>query len=319
MSIWLTVLLFLVGLLLIIKGGDWFLDGAVWIAEATGVPRFIIGATIVSLATTLPELTVSITGVLQGEVDLAVGNAVGSVTANLGLILGISVVCLPSAVSRKQFQLKAVLMVAGAVLLTVLCWNGILPVKPSLLLFVVFLAYMGSNLLDARSSVAEERSARPKRRTTSHRQMFMKLGLFVVGITAIVIGSRLLIDYGSELALLLGVPASIIGVTMVAIGTSLPELVTTLTAIAKKEASMSIGNIIGANVIDLTMILPVCSAISGENGLTIGGQTTSLDLPFCLGLCLLAVLPPLVRGKFYRWQGVAMLAVYASYVVILVR
>mgnify|MGYP002282621979 CR=1 FL=1 len=109
MSIWVTVLLFLLGLLLIVKGGDWFLDGAVWIAEATGVPRFIIGATIVSLATTLPELTVSVTGVLQKQVDLAVGNAVGSVTANLGLILGISVFCIPSAVSKKQFNLKAVL------------------------------------------------------------------------------------------------------------------------------------------------------------------------------------------------------------------
>ncbi len=133
-------------------------------------------------------------------------------------------------------------------------------------------------------------------------------------------GSQLLIDYGSELALLLGVPSSIIGVTMVAVGTSLPELVTTLTAIAKKEASMSVGNIIGANVIDLTMILPVCSAVSAASGekLVIGSQTTVLDLPVCLGLCCLAVLPPLLRGKFYRWQGALMLAAYAAYVVALV-
>ena len=118
-------------------------------------------------------------------------------------------------------------------------------------------------------------------------------------------------------ALLLGVPASIIGVTMVAIGTSLPELVTTLTAIAKKEASMSVGNIIGANVIDLTLILPVCSAVSGGK-LTIGEQTTSTDLPACLTLCCVAVLPPLLKGKFYRWQGIVMLALYAAYVVMLV-
>jgi len=104
---------------------------------------------------------------------------------------------------------------------------------------------------------------------------------------------------------------------MVAIGTSLPELVTTLTAIAKKEASMSVGNIIGANVIDLTMILPVCSAVS-NGSLTIGSQTTLLDLPVCLGLCLLSVLPPLLGGKFYRWQGVLMLAAYAGYIVLLV-
>ncbi len=315
-SIWITVLLFLLGLLLIVKGGDWFLDGAVWIAEATGVPRFIIGATIVSLATTLPELTVSVTGVLQGEVDLAVGNAVGSVTANLGLILGISVLCIPSVVNRKQFNLKAILMVVGAALLTVLCWSGTLRLLPGLLLFVIFIVYLGNNIVDARSSV-QEREALPERRTTSYRQMIMKLGMFVIGIAAIVLGSQLLINYGSELALQLGVPSSIIGVTMVAIGTSLPELVTTLTAIAKKEASMSVGNIVGANVIDLTMILPICSAASGGR-LTIGSQTTALDLPVCLLLCCVAVLPPLLKGKFYRVQGVLMLAVYAGYVVMLV-
>ena len=198
-----------------------------------------------------------------------------------------------------------------------LCWNGVLAVLPSLLLFAVFAVYLINNVIDARTSMAETRDSRPERRTTSHRQMLMKLGMFAVGITAIVIGSRLLIDHGSQLALLLGVPSSIIGVTMVAIGTSLPELVTTLTAIAKKEASMSVGNIIGANVIDLTMILPICSAVSGGR-LTIGAQTTALDLPACLLLCCVAVLPPLIKGKFYRWQGVVMLAAYAAYVVILV-
>ena len=258
----------------------------------------------------------SATGVMKGEVDLAVGNAVGSVTANLGLILGISVLCIPSVVNRKQFNLKAILMVAGAALLTVLCWSGTLRLLPGLLLFVIFIVYLGNNIVDARSSV-QEREALPERRTTSYRQMIMKLGMFVIGIAAIVLGSQLLINYGSELALQLGVPSSIIGVTMVAIGTSLPELVTTLTAIAKKEASMSVGNIVGANVIDLTMILPICSAASGGR-LTIGSQTTALDLPVCLLLCCVAVLPPLLKGKFYRVQGVLMLAVYAGYVVMLV-
>ncbi|MDD3346156.1 calcium/sodium antiporter [Oscillibacter sp.] len=316
MEIWVTIALFLVGLVLIMKGGDWFLNGAVWIAEATGVPRFIIGATIVSLATTLPELTVSVTGVLQGQVDLAVGNAVGSVTANLGLILGISVVCMPSVVSPKQFNMKALLMVGGAVLLFALCRGGTLAFLPGLALFAVFILYLANNVADARTGMAARREEHG-RRTVSHRQMGMKLGLFAVGITAIVIGSRLLIDYGSELALLLGVPSSIIGVTMVAIGTSLPELVTTLTAIARREASMSVGNIIGANVIDLTMILPVCAAVSGGR-LTIGAQTTALDLPACLLLCCVAVLPPLFKGRFYRWQGFLMLALYALYVVVLI-
>ncbi len=311
MEIWTAVLLFLLGLALIIKGGDWFLSGAVWIAEATGVPRFIIGATIVSLATTLPELMVSVTGVLQGETDLAVGNAVGSVTANLGLILGISLVCIPSRVVRAQFELKAFLMVCAAALLMILCREGSLAVLPGLLLLGIFGAYLWSNLHDARSGMSGE--ARPG---IQWKKALGKILLFVLGIGAIVIGSRLLIDYGSELALLMGVPSSIIGVTMVAIGTSLPELVTTLTAIAKKEASMSVGNIIGANVIDLTLILPVCAAISGGR-LAIVSQTTALDLPACLLLCCLAVLPPLLAGRFFRWQGVAILSLYAAYIVLL--
>ena len=311
MEIWTAVLLFLLGLALIIKGGDWFLSGAVWIAEATGVPRFIIGATIVSLATTLPELMVSVTGVLQGETDLAVGNAVGSVTANLGLILGISLVCIPSRVVRAQFELKAFLMVCAAALLMILCREGSLAVLPGLLLLGIFGAYLWSNLHDARSGMSGE--ARPG---IQWKKALGKILLVVLGIGAIVIGSRLLIDYGSELALLMGVPSSIIGVTMVAIGTSLPELVTTLTAIAKKEASMSVGNIIGANVIDLTLILPVCAAISGGR-LAIVSQTTALDLPACLLLCCLAVLPPLLAGRFFRWQGVAILSLYAAYIVLL--
>lgn len=310
-----TVLLFLAGLILIVKGGDWFLDGAVWIAETTGVPRFVIGATVVSLATTLPELTVSAAGVLEGETDLAVGNAVGSVTANLGLILGLSAVCMPSRVSRAQFRGRAVLMTLGAALLLSLCRDGSLAVLPGLALFAVFFLYLWGSVKDAKSGMTEHRQQFGHRRV-SRRAMALKLFLFAIGIAGIIAGSRLLIRHGSRLALLLGVPASVVGVTLVAVGTSLPELVTTLTAIAKKEASMSVGNIIGANVIDLTLILPVCSMLSGGR-LEIARQTTALDLPVCLLLTLTAVIPPLVKGRFYRWQGALMLGLYAGYMLLL--
>ena len=318
----LTILLFAVGLVLIIKGGDWFVDAAVWIAEVSGIPQFIIGAPIVSLATTLPELTESVMGTLNGEVDLAVGNAVGSVTANLGLIMGISIVCIPAAVKRSQFNMKALLMAAAAIMLWLLCRGGALQVLPSILLLVIFGVYVWENIRDAKSGVdarleKEEHSDRPSHENSHKKQLPMQIGKFLVGVAAIVLGSNLLIDKGSEIAVMLGVPSAIIGVTMVAIGTSLPELVTTLTAIAKKEASMSIGNILGANVIDLTLILPVCSLISGGR-LTIGEQSTALDMPMCAIVSILAILPPLFKGKFYRWQGVLLLAVYAAYVVILV-
>lgn len=308
----LVILLFVVGLVLIIKGGDWFVDSAVFIANLTGIPKFIIGATIVSVATTLPELTVSVTGVIDGELDLAVGNAVGSVTANIGLIMGISLVCMPAVIKRSQFWLKGVLMSAAALLLWILCKDGTLHMLPSFALFVLLAVYVWDNIRDAKNDVGSD-----ERELVDKKELPQQLVMFVVGVAAIVVGSKLLIEYGSEIALLLGVPSAIIGVTMVAIGTSLPELITTLTAIRKRESSMSIGNIIGANIIDLALILPICSVVS-DGKLTIAEQSYALDMPMCFAMTLIAVLPSLIKGKLYRWQGILMLALYAVYVVILV-
>ena len=305
------VLLFALGLVLLIKGGDWFVDSAVFIANLTGIPKFIIGATIVSVATTLPELTVSVTGVIDGELDLAVGNAVGSVTANIGLIMGISLVCMPAVIKRSQFWLKGTLMSAAALLLWVLCKDGTLHMLPSFALFVLLAVYVWDNIRDAKNDVGSD-----EREVVDKKDLPKQIVMFIIGIAAIVGGSKL-IEYGSEIALLLGVPSAIIGVTMVAIGTSLPELITTLTAIRKKESSMSIGNIVGANIIDLAMILPICSVVS-DGKLTIAEQSYALDMPMCFAMTLIAVLPPLIKGKLYRWQGILMLALYAVYVVILV-
>lgn len=307
-----VILLFVVGLVLIIKGGDWFVDSAVFIANLTGIPKFIIGATIVSVATTLPELTVSVTGVIDGELDLAVGNAVGSVTANIGLIMGISLVCMPAVIKRSQFWLKGTLMSAAALLLWVLCKDGTLHMLPSFALFVLLAVYVWDNIRDAKNDVGSD-----EREVVDKKDLPKQIVMFIIGIAAIVGGSKLLIEYGSEIALLLGVPSAIIGVTMVAIGTSLPELITTLTAIRKKESSMSIGNIVGANIIDLAMILPICSVVS-DGKLTIAEQSYALDMPMCFAMTLIAVLPPLIKGKLYHWQGILMLALYAVYVVILV-
>ncbi len=307
-----VILLFVVGLVLIIKGGDWFVDSAVFIANLTGIPKFIIGATIVSVATTLPELTVSVTGVIDGELDLAVGNAVGSVTANIGLIMGISLVCMPAVIKRSQFWIKGTLMSAAALLLWVLCKDGTLHMLPSFALFALLAVYVWDNIRDAKNDVGSD-----EREVVDKKDLPKQIVMFIIGIAAIVVGSKLLIEYGSEIALLLGVPSAIIGVTMVAIGTSLPELITTLTAIRKKESSMSIGNIVGANIIDLAMILPICSVIS-DGKLTIAEQSYALDMPMCFAMTLIAVLPPLIKGKLYRWQGILMLALYTVYVVILV-
>ena len=308
------ILLFILGLALIIKGGDFFVDAATWIAEVSGIPKFLIGATIVSLATTMPELLVSLMAAASGSIGIAVGNAVGSVTANIGLIMGISVVCIASAIDRRKQAFKFIMMAAAIVLLYASSLGGSLAVPGSVVLLLMFLAYMVESVLDARRAMRGEAGA--ERPGVDRRSIAVNAAKFAVGVAGIVIGARLLVNYGSELARMLGVPEGIIGATLVAVGTSLPELVTTITALVKRQAGLSIGNIIGANIIDLTLILPLCSVISGK-ALPILRQNIALDMPFCLALSLIAVVPPLVTGRFRKAQGIALLVVYAAYIALL--
>ena len=314
MNAFVIILLFLLGLALIIKGGDYFVDAASWIAEASGVPKFLIGATIVSLGTTMPELLVSLMASAAGSIGIAVGNAVGSVTANVGLIMGISVVCIAAAINRREQGFKFVMMAAAIGLLLMFSLGGSLSIAGSVVLLAMFLAYMAESVLGARKAMKSD-SGEP-RPVIDRKTVVTNVLKFVAGVAGIVIGARLMVDYGTALARLLGVPESIIGATLVAVGTSLPELVTTVTAIVKKQASLSIGNIVGANIIDLTLILPLCSVVSGK-ALPILRQNIALDMPFCFGLVLLAVLPPLITGRFHKLQGVGMLLTYAVYVVLL--
>ena len=314
MSIWVTILLFVVGLVLIVKGGDWFLDGAVWIAEATGVPHFIIGATVVSLATTLPELTVSIIGVMEGEVDLAVGNAVGSVTANTGLIMCLSLVCMSCQMTRKQFGVKAGLLLAAVVLLFAFTRDSALSISESIIIMLVFFGFMVESILAAKREQGSE--APDERPSTDGKSVAINIGKFVLGAAAIVLGAQLLIDNGSALAVMIGVPDSVIAATMIAIGTSLPELVTTITAIRKKQSSLSVGNIIGANIMDLTLIMPLCALLQGKP-LAVENQGMLLDVPACLIVSAAAMIPALVCGKFKRWIGVLIGALYIAYLVVM--
>ena len=250
-TLFLVLLLFAAGLVCIIKGGDIFVDAATWIAEASGIPKFIIGATVVSFATTLPEMLVSVFSALEGNADIAIGNAVGSVTANTGLIMCLSLICMECTMPRRQYAVKAVLLLAAIAVLFGFTRDGQLSILESVLILVIFVCFIAESLVAARreqSLEAPEQDARPK---TDGRTVALNIGKFVFGAAAIVLGAQLLIDNGTALAQMIGVPDAIIGATMIAIGTSLPELVTTITAIRKKQSSLSVGNIIGANIMEI--------------------------------------------------------------------
>lgn len=310
------VLLFAAGLVCIIKGGDLFVDAAGWIAVASGIPKFIIGATIVSFATTLPEMLVSVFAALEGNADIAVGNAVGSVTANTGLIMCLSLVCMTCLMERRQFGVKACLLLAAILSLFGFTRDGRLSVAEGLLVLVIFAGFLAESLISARREQGTELKEDEERPAVSGKTVAGNIVKFVLGAAGIVLGAQLLIDNGSAIASLLGVPDAIIAATMIAIGTSLPELVTTLTAIRKRESSLSVGNIIGANIMDLTLILPLCSLILGKP-LPVQSQGMLLDIPACLIICAAVLVPALWKGKFQRWMGFLAGGLYIVYLTVM--
>lgn len=314
MSIWIHLLLFAVGIVLIVKGGDYFVDSASYIAEVSGIPKFIVGATIVSLATTLPEMIVSVMAAAQGKYEMAVGNAVGSVTANSGLILSIGILFMSIAAPRKAYLTKGILLIAAVANVWLGCISGKLSLLGSAVLIGIFVLFVIENIRSAKSDMSDS----CERPTFVKKEFVTRIIFFVVGTVMIVFGSDILVDHGTAIAEFLHVPAGIIAVTMVAIGTSLPELVTTITAIVKKQSGLSAGNIIGANIIDLTLILPLSSLVSGGR-LTIDKQGIMYDMPACLIIVLIAMVPALICQKFRKWQGGAMLAAYAVYLALIMR
>ena len=305
--------LFIIGLILVIKGGDWFVDSASWFAEATGIPKFVVGATVVSFATTLPELLVSVRAAMNGSAQLAIGNAIGSVTANTTLIMGVSLVAMAGFIQRKTIAIRGGLFLGAIIALTLLSLSGSLPVWSAFILWAIFITFMVVNVLDGKKSAEAE----VEKATFEKKDVPAKVLWFVIGTASIVLGAEFLVSSGKTIAAGMGISETIIGFTVIALGTSLPELVTTLTAIRKKENSLSVGNIIGANIIDTTLILPLCSVINGT-ALPVDRVNLVFDFPVCIAVCALAIIPTIIQGKFKKWQGYALLGCYAIYMLLLI-
>ena len=311
MELALMIFIFIAGIILIVKGGDFFVDAASWLAEVSGIPKLIVGATVVSLATTLPEMLVSVMAAAQGKVDMAVGNAVGSVTANLGLIMAISLLCMPGMIRRRDYLLKSLLMLAAAGIVVLGGLSGAVDMRLSAALLAIFLVFLFENVRSAQKASGAEAGRRRVR--PGRREILLNCIKFLAGAAGVVLGADMLVDSGSALARLVGVSERIIGVTIVAVGTSLPELATTITAVVKKQSALSVGNILGANIIDLTLILPLSGLVAGK-ALPISAAAGRIDLPACLLVGCAAVIPPMFTRKLQRWQGAVLLAIYAGYI-----
>ena len=309
------VLLFILGLLLLIKGGDWFVDGASDIAHRFGVPELLIGATVVSIGTTLPEVMVSATSAVSGHGEIAYGNAIGSVICNAALICGLTCAVRPTKVDAKTFRVPVIFFFIAAAMYMLFAYGfGEFSRTAGLALLLLFAVYM---FITVKQAVGHSAQAEKPEDTGSFGKEIL---LLVIGAAAIAVGARLLVDNGTKIAQALGVPESVIALTFVALGTSLPELVTAVTALVKGHSALSLGNVIGANLFNLVLVSGLSAALAPfpvPASKTIAGMNSSLvvDIPLMLIVMVLLTAPALVKKKLTRAQGITLLLIYAAFCV----
>ena len=312
-----SIILFLVGFGLIIKGSDWFIDSTIWVAKVLKVPNIIIGATLVSICTTLPEAMVSGSSAIRGNTDIAFGNAVGSIAVNTGFILALTILLTqPAITNKKQLRRTGLFLLALIASLGASAYFlGEIPRSVGIIYLVIMVIYLYMNVREARASATE--IAHDEAIDRSREVIIKRTGFFIVGLIMTVIGANLLVTHGEVLARVLGVPDVVIGLTLTALGTSLPELVTAITAIRKGAHDISIGNVLGANILNIIMVLGLASTITPINTPT---SYFVLHIPFVFAIVGLVVLFSLINNKeLKRWNGAVILITYISYLIVMFK
>ncbi len=335
MEILQAVFLFVIGLILLIKGGDWFVDGATGIARRFKLPEILIGATVVSIGTTLPEVMVSAGAAISGQGAIAYGNAIGSIICNTSLIAAITIAIKPGKADRKSLILPVSFFFVAAAFYAIVSYTlGYFYRWVGIVLLALFAIYMVLTVLKMKKSPAEEEGEAEEESVTLEKlplgkeiwaqvrgkrtSIVREILLLVIGAAVIAVGADLLVDNGIIIANALGVPETVIALTFVALGTSLPELVTAITSLIKGHGSLSLGNVIGANLFNLVLVsgvsvtispfeVPVASKLFGQNASLV------LDIPLMISVMLLMCLPALIRGKLSRVQGIILLLLYAAF------
>lgn len=312
------ILLFVVGLVCLIKGGDWFVDGASALARKFKLPELLIGATVVSIGTTLPEVMVSTMSALSGHGEIAYGNAIGSVICNTALIAAITIAVKPGPADPKTLKVPvAFFYIAAAIYCVAAYFMGRFTRLVGLVMLTVFVIYMIVNVRSMKNSPQPQSSSDEEE---AEEDMPMgKIVLFLVaGAALIAVGAHLLVDNGTLIAAALGVPESVIALTFVALGTSLPELVTAITSLAKGHGALSLGNVIGANVFNLVLVSGVSVTLAPfdvPQSAVFMGQNASLilEIPVMMLVMSILTIPTLIRGRLTRAQGIILLVIYAVF------
>ena len=332
-------LMFGLGLAMIIKGSDWFIDAVIWTATVFKIPYIIIGATIVSICTTMPETFVSLAASLKGQTDVAFGNAIGSVAINTGVIMVIIIIFAePFIENMPAFKRSGVLLI-GVLIFT---WvSGLVlgeitrVIGTMLILFMVY--YLISNFLQAKKMMDMDikydieddmkidkghalyegvsYDEEEKDINVSRKVILKNIFFFIIGITLVIIGSNLLVDNGIRIAEILGVPSIVIAITFTALGTSLPELVTAITSIRKKVTNLGVGNIIGANILNIVQVLGISSLVTP---IPLGKDPSILTFQFPLVIIIVScaiLFGVFGKNGFKRWHGAVIFAFYFIFLI----
>lgn len=313
MNILVQVLLLVVGFVMLVKGADWFVEGASKLAEKFGIPQLVIGLTIVAMGTSLPEAAVSVSAALKGSAEITIGNVVGSNILNVLLILGVSSIISPLMVQKSTIKYEIPMVIGVSIALAALgLSDGIVGRLDGVILLlgmVLYLLYLLQMSKKGQAVMTEEE------KSDTDESIWKLLGLIVIGGVLIVWGSDITVDAATELARIFGMSERLIGLTIVAFGTSLPELVTSATAAVKGKADIAVGNIVGSNLFNILFVVGVSAVITP----VVYQGDFLIDSIVCILAAVLLWICVCRKEKLQRAGGALMLVCYAAYFVYLVR
>ncbi len=297
-------LLLIFGFVLLIKGADWFVDGSAALADRFKIPPVIIGLTIVAMGTSAPETAVSISAALRGSNDIAVANVVGSNIFNLLMVIGISAVISPFAVKKSIMKSEYPLSIAVAAVLLVMCFiSKTLSVFDGIILLIIFTAFVFNMIYQAIKSEDSGNGDIKK------MPLIRSIIFIVIGLAAIVLGGDVVVDSATEIAKIFGMSEMLIGLTIVAIGTSLPELVTSVVAAVKGQNDIAVGNVIGSNIFNILLVLGLSSAITP---ISVSMEAIA-DVALLTIVSVIAYFMTLTKYRVTRIEGIIMILMYAAY------
>ncbi|MBF6623690.1 MAG: calcium/sodium antiporter [Pseudomonas stutzeri] len=317
-----TFVYLIAGLVLLVAGAEVLVRGAAKLAAQFGIPPLVIGLTVVAFGTSAPETAVSVQAAINGSGDLAIGNVIGSNIANVLLILGLTALVAPLIVSRQLIRLDVPIMIGASLVTYALAWDGSLSRLDGALLFAAVVAYTLFLVISSRREKAAEADDEFAKEFGLDEPAkpyagLINAGLVIAGLVLLVLGSNFLVEGAVELARALGLSELVIGLTVIAIGTSLPELATSILAAIRGERDIAVGNIVGSNIFNLLCVLGLASLVSPQ-AIAVSANALAFDFPVMIAVAV-ACLPIFFAGyTINRWEGLLFIAYYIAYTLYLV-